>query len=200
MKNKKMTSKTITVIATLVIMFGFTAIPNVSAHTDSSPYNWFSSKTQSICYNASGIAAMKFDGSTPNTAAAKAQIIIGQNIVNTNTNMILSETTSCSGSKNWVTSYYDPTLSNAAFTTDLLTSGTKTIYFNNNQYEYWVTNGNCAASSIDLSNIASHEFGHFAGMKHQTGGPSHTMMGSPCDSGTGIITSSDISYVNSFYP
>jgi hypothetical protein len=100
MKNKITTSNTkiFTAMTALTIMFGFIAIPNASAHTDPPPSNWFASKAQSICYSATGIASMKFDGSTPNTAAAKAQIMIGQSTMSDNTNMNLSETTSCRGS------------------------------------------------------------------------------------------------------
>lgn len=193
-------TKTFAVITTLAIINGIIAIPTISAHTDPVPLQWFASKTQSICYNSSGIAAIKFDGSTPNTTAAKAQIKIGQNTMSDNTNMNLSETTSCSGSANWITSYYDPVQSNAAVTTDLNASGKKTIFFNNNQYVYWVTNGGCSSTSLDLSNIANHEFGHFAGMKHQTGGSSHTMMSSTCDSGYSSIKAADITFVNDHYP
>lgn len=192
-----------TVITALTIMIGFTAIPNVSAHSEDNPQTWFSSGTQSICYADTGISYMKFDGSTPNTAAAKTQIKLGQSQMSDNTNMNLSETTSCSGYKSWVTSYYDPVQSNAAYTTTLFTSSGsqyKLIYFNNNQYVYWVTNGNCSSTSLDLSNIANHEFGHFAGMKHQTDGSSgHTMMRSPCDGDHNSIKSADITFVNSHY-
>lgn len=193
-----------TVITALTIMIGFTAIPNVSAHSEDNPQKWFASKTQSLCYADTGISYLKFDGSTPNTAAAKTQIRLGQSQMSDNTNMNLSETTSCTGYKNWVTSFYDSNTSLAAYATALFTtSGTeyKLIYFNNNQYEYWVTNGNCSSTTLDLSNISNHEFGHFAGMMHQTDGSTgHTMMRDPCTSDNSSIKSADISFVNPHYP
>lgn len=192
-----------TVITTLAIMAGFTVMPNVNAHSETSPQNWFSSGTQSICYANGGIGFMKFDGSTPNTAAAKAQIKLGQSQVSDNTDMNLSETTSCTGYKNWVTSYYDPVAGNLARTSVLFTtSGVqyKLMEYNNNQYLYWVTNGNCSTTSADLSNVANHEFGHFAGMGHQSDGASdHTMMHTPCDSYYSYIKSADITFVNNHY-
>lgn len=191
-----------TVITALSIITGFTTIPSVSAHSEGNPLTWFSSGTQSLCYASSGLSAMKFDGSTPNTSAVKTQIQLGQSQMSVNTDMNLSETTSCSGYKSWVSSYYDPVQSNAAYTTTLFTtSGVqyKNINFNNNQYVYWVTNGGCSSTLLDLSNIANHEFGHYAGMYHQTGGSSHTMMGTPCDSGYSSIKAADIAFVNDHY-
>jgi len=191
-----------TVITSLAIITGFTTVPNVSAHSEGSPLTWFSSGTQSLCYSSSGLGAMKFDGSTPNTAAVKTQIKLGQSQMSVNTDMNLSETTSCTGYKSWVTSYYDPSTANLSKTSILFTSGGvqyKTMEYNNNQYLYWVTNGNCSPLTMDLSNVANHEFGHFSGMYHQTGGSSHTMMSSSCDSGYSSIKAADIAFVNDHY-
>lgn len=191
-----------TVITALAIMGSF-SIPKVSAHSEAGPQGWFSSGTQSICYATTGLGYLKLDGSTGQGSAVKTQVQKGQSEVSNNTDMNLSETTSCSGYKSWVTSFYDPSTSLFARTSPLYTSSGieyKIMEYNNNQYLYWVTNGNCSPISADLSNVANHEFGHYAGMDHQTDGASdHTMMHELCDSYYSSIKTADITFVNNHY-
>lgn len=199
-----MTTKTqlMTVITTLVLVAGITYLPSVAAHTDTGNFGFFTSGTQQLCYSTSAFNYMKYEGSTGQGTAVKTQIRYGESEVSDNTDMNLSETTSCSGYQSWVSSYYDSDADKAAKTSYLYTTlgnEYKYIEFNNNSARDWKANGNCNTATTDLSNIANHEFGHYAGSGHQSGGASHTMMGASCDSGYSSIKSADITYINGKY-
>jgi len=146
---------------------------------------------------------MKYEGSTNQGTTVKTQIRLGESHISSNTDMNLSETTTCNGYQSWVSSYYDSDSSKSAKTSvkyTTLGNEYKYIEFNNNSARNWKANGDCTTATTDLSNIANHEFGHFAGSGHQTGGSSHTMMSASCDSGYSSIKAADIAYINDRVP
>lgn len=199
-----MTTKTqiLSVITAVTLIAGLTSFENAFAHSDTNNSGFYTSGTQSVCYATYGLGLLQFDGSTGNGNGVKTQIKKGMSELSDNTKMYVYETSSCSGYKNWVSAYYDSSPSKMAKTSyKYTTSGTewRTMDYNSNAYLYWVTNGNCSTNTADLSNVANHEFGHFAGSGHQSGGSSHTMMSSSCDSGFSSIKSADKTYIDGKY-
>lgn len=190
------------IVVVAVTLFAVFAITPALAHSGSY-VNFFTNATQYVCYATGGLGFMQYEGSTGQGSAIKAQIEKGMAEVSDNTDMNIYTTTSCSSSfQNWVTSFYHSDTSKAAkvsvkYTT--LGNEYKMMEYNRNAYLYWVEDGGCSTTDLDLSNIANHEFGHFAGSPHQSGGVSHTMMGTPCDSGYSSIKSADIGYINGGY-
>lgn len=205
LKNKKITSKTqvLAIITTLALVAVFTSLPSVdAAHSDAGNSGFFTNANQQLCYSVSAFNYMKYEGSTFQGTAVKTQIRYGESAVSTNTDMNLSETTSCSGYQSWVSSTYISDANKSAQTSYMYTSEGnqyKYIEFNYHSARNWKANGDCTTATTDLSNIANHEFGHYAGSGHQGGGSSHTMMGSSCDSGYSSIKSADITYINGKY-
>jgi hypothetical protein len=78
----------------------------------------------------------------------------------------------------------------------------KIIYFNtNNGLNYW-TAGTCTSpqNTPNISYIANHEMGHFAGLNHHaTASNTHTAMMGGCNPGQAQIRPSDFTDINNWY-
>lgn len=199
--NVKLLIKSLIVVITITLFAGFALTP-AFAHSENY-VNFFTSATQYVCYATGGLGFMQYEGSTGQGSTIKTQIEQGMSEVSDNTDMNIYTTTNCSSSlQNWVTSFYHSDTSKSAkvsvkYTT--LGNEYKMMEYNRNTYIYWVRDGGCSSIELDLSNMANHEFGHFAGSPHQSGGASHTMMGTPCNSGYSSIKTADVNYINGGY-
>ncbi len=84
--------------------------------------------------------------------------------------------------------------------TGIISGSIKYIMFNNNSNANMINSGSCAWHQNDnIEYVSNHEFGHYAGMIHQSGSTSHTMMHSACDVGYAVIRSGDITQINGWY-
>ncbi|AJW70333.1 exported protein of unknown function [Nitrosopumilus adriaticus] len=188
-----------TVVTSIALLGGLTVIPNVSAHTSGN--SGLLSNNQQICYSVSGLNLVELNGNTNQGSTIKTHAINGMNDVNSMTDFNVSERTSCSGGTySWVTSTYLANANDKATTTPIISGSVKYIMFSNNADANMINSGSCQWYQNDnIEYVANHEFGHYAGLIHQSGSTSHTMMHTSCDTGYAIIRSGDISQINGWY-
>lgn len=188
-----------TVVTSIALLGGLTVIPNVSAHTSGN--SGLLSNNQEICYSISGLDLVELNGNTNQGSTIKTHAINGMDDLDSMTDYIIDERTSCGGGTySWVTSTYLSNANDKATTTPIIAGTVKYIMFNNNANANMINSGSCQWYQNDnIEYVANHEFGHFAGMIHQSGSTSHTMMHSSCDTGYAIIRSGDISQINGWY-
>lgn len=200
-----MNNKTITTfLLSATMIMGFSIIPGALAHDYTASY-WFSSSSQNICYNESSLNSIKYEGSTGQGTTVAGQIQYGEDEMDDNTDLNISHDTSCGTYESEVSSWYDSDTGKLAKTDLPVNSHTsyewKDMEYNNNSGINWQQNGdNSCGSTPEMSRVANHEFGHFAGMEHH--GPifsSHTMMKSSCSIYWNSIGSGDETQVNGEY-
>ncbi|WP_148313050.1 hypothetical protein [Nitrosopumilus adriaticus] len=193
------TIQIMTVVTSIALLGGLTVIPNVSAHTSGN--SGLLSNNQQICYSVSGLNLVELNGNTNQGSTIKTHAINGMNDVNSMTDFNVSERTSCSGGTySWVTSTYLANANDKATTTPIISGSVKYIMFSNNADANMINSGSCQWYQNDnIEYVANHEFGHYAGLIHQSGSTSHTMMHTSCDTGYAIIRSGDISQINGWY-
>jgi len=201
-----MTMKTImlTLMLFTVIVSGLSMIPAVQAHNETPDSYKFTSSTVNVCYNISSLDSMKYEGGTNKGTTVAAQIQLGEDEMDDNTDFNLTHDTSCGSFESQVSSFFDSDSSKAA-KTDLVvntSSGNewKDMEFNNNSSINWQEDQSCLSSEPNLDWVANHEYGHFAGMDHHENVFStHTMMKPSCSSSWSQIRSGDITQVNGWY-
>ena len=195
----KYRNKILTVMTFLALLGGLAVPPNVSAH--SSGNSGLLSNNQQICYSVSGLNLVELNGSTNQGSTIKIHAINGMDKVSDNIDFNVSEKTNCSsGTNSWVTSTYISNANVKASTTGIISGSVKYIMFNNNSNANMINSGSCAGyQNIHIEYVANHEFGHYAGMIHQSGSTSHTMMHFTCDVGYAVIRSGDITQINGWY-
>lgn len=190
-----------------IIATGFSIIPNAMAHSSAVSSYYFTSSSQNICYDITSLNSMKYEGSTGQGSTVAAQIQIGEDEMDNNTNLNISHDTSCQDYESRVMSFYDSSSSILAKTilpvSTTLGNEYKTIEFNSHSNIDWQSDGNnSCGSSPELSRIANHEFGHFAGMEHHDTyrvNSGHTMMKPLCSNQMDSIKSADENQVNGEY-
>ncbi len=200
-----MTSKKITTfLLSATLLMGFSIIPGALAHDYTASY-WFGSSSQNICYNTSSLNSIKYEGSTGQGSTVASQIQYGEDEMDNNTDLNISHDTSCGTYESEVSAYYESDAGKLA-KTDLQVNTTlgneyKDMEYNNNSSINWQQNGdNSCGSTPEMSRVANHEFGHFAGMEHHGSVfSSHTMMKSSCSIYWNSIKSGDTSQVNGVY-
>ena len=182
-----------------ILLGGLTVLPNAAAHTPTNagllPNN------QQICYGIAGLNKVELNGVTNVGSTIKTHAINGMDEVSDNTNFNVSERTDCTnGTYSWVTSTYNSNANIKATTTGIIADSVKYIMFNSNPHVNMINSGTCAwYQNVNIEYVANHEFGHYAGLDHQSGSTSHTMMHISCDVGYAVIRSGDIIQINGWY-
>lgn len=201
-----MTTKTklSTLMLLPLMIIGMSVLPQAQAHDSTPSYYKFSSSTEHVCYYITALDSLTYEGSTNNGNTVAAQIQLGEDEMDDNTDFNLTHGTDCDTYDSVVASFYDSDTSKAA-KTDLVVNTTlgneyKYMDYNNNSSIDWQEDQTCSSSAPNLDWIANHEFGHFAGMVHHDNVFStHTMMKQSCSSSWSQIRSGDETQVNGWY-
>lgn len=186
------------------MVIGLSMVPGVLAHDDTPSHYRFSSSTVNVCYDITSLNAIKYEGDTNQGSTVAAQIQLGEDEMDDNTDFNLTHDTSCGAYKSRVSSFYDSDTSKAG-KTDLVVNTTlgneyKDMEFNNNSSIDWQEDQSCLALRPNLDWIANHEYGHFAGMTHHDNVfRTHTMMKPSCSSAYSQIGNGDVTQVNKWY-
>lgn len=186
---------------------GFSIIPGALAHDSPRQGYWFDSSSQNICYNISSLDSIKYEGSTNQGSTVAGQIQYGEDEMDDNTDLNISHDTSCGTYESEVSSWYESDSGKLAKTDSVASSYNnyqwKDMEYNNNSSINWQQDGDTGCGSTpEMSRVANHEFGHFAGMDHHSSyrvNSSHTMMKSSCSSQYNSIGTGDTSQVDREY-
>lgn len=202
MNNTTKTSITLVAITFTLAML----VPAAQAHPIPTIMNYgefdADDGTQEIWYDIYSLDYVTLDNVENNGAAFRLIAEVARASLNTS-DMTVTETANWS----WGDSVYDAKYySSSGVYGATATYGNgddryKFIYLNTNNSVNYSLNKGCytANTSPNPAYISNHEFGHFAGLNHHSGGSSHTAMHTGCHPNQYQIQSADFTDINNHY-
>jgi len=197
-----MTSITLVAITFTLAMI----VPEAQAHPNPTIMNYgefdADDGTQKIWYDIYSLNYVSLDNVESNGAAFRLIAEVARASLDTS-DMTVTETSNWQ----WGDSVYDAKyFSSTGIYGQTATYGNgddryKFIYLNTNNGVNYSLNKGCytAATSPNPALISNHEFGHFAGLNHHSGGSSHTAMHTGCHPNQYQIQSADFADINNHY-